>query len=390
MRTLHSVLKHGGLYWDRDLTSPADCEGRFRRVQQAVAASGDEAWLVFGDIERAGNITYVSHFLPRVRSALAFVPRGGAPVLLANIGLRDVPAAKTITWIEDVRPFGRLPKEVIGLIEERGLTTARIGTCGFDESLPITEWDAIEAGLPQVRWQGRDVEMSGLRGVKGAAEIGVMRRAAEIADAAFSRAPEALRPGTSLRQAIAAIDRHARASGAEDTRYLIAHGPGSDGALRPVDDRPLAAGDWLTIYMTVQFQRYWAETVRCFSLGPAPQGLRSLHERAVQAVAAMSGAARADHPAADVATAAKRVIGDEVLVRSAKLYGFGHGIGLDAEETPRICDTNDTALAENGTLALRAILHDGKLCTGASGMVVIGTGSGAQIDRAAPLIEIRV
>ena len=113
MRTLHSVLKHGGLYWDRSVASPGDCEARFRRVQKAVAASGDDAWLIFGDVERSGNIVYVSHFLPRVRSALVFVPRDGAPVLLANIGLRDVPAAKTITWIEEVRVFGRLPKEVI-------------------------------------------------------------------------------------------------------------------------------------------------------------------------------------------------------------------------------------------------------------------------------------
>jgi Xaa-Pro aminopeptidase len=354
MRTLHSVLKHGGLFWDREFTTPEACKRRFRRVQQAVAQSGDEAWLVFGDVQRHGNLVFVSNFLPRVRSALAFVPRDGAPVLLANIGLRDVPAAKTITWVEDVRPFGRLPKELVGLLEQQGLTTARIGACGFDESLPVTEWEAIEKGLPDIHWTSRDSDMQKLRAAKEDWEIAAMRRSTDTATVALAVAPKLLRPGASLRQVIAAIDLEARRQGAEDARYLIGIGGGH---LRPVDDRTLAAGDVVTLYMTIEAQRYWAEAARTFVLGSADHRLRTLFDRGEQALAAMGAMTRAGSTAADVARAAKATLANDGLAAAAQVYGLGNGIGLDSEEGPIVDEAAGERLAENATLATRIVLQ---------------------------------
>lgn len=384
MRTMHSVLKHGGLYWDKELAPASACEQRFRRVQQAVAESGDDAWLLFGDIERHGNLTYATNFLPRVRSALAFMLRQGQPILLANIGLRDVPATKIITWVEDMRPFGRLPKALTDLLEQQGLQKARIGTCGFDR-LPLTEWEAIEKALPEVRWTGRDECLMQLRASKEAWEIDVLRRSSDIAAAALAIAPEVLRPGTTIRQAIAAIDRQVRRQGAEDARYLIGVG---DGQLRPVDDRPLAAGDIITVYMTVEAQRYWAETTRTFVLGATESGLRDLFGQAQRALAAMAAAVRGGAPAADVARAARTVLGD-ALYRSAALYGLGHGIGLDADEDPILAETSTATFAEDATVAARVILRDVGRGVGLSQMLIARQNGAEPIDKAAPLVEIR-
>ena len=127
MRTLHSILKHGGLFWDQDLLPPENYTARYERIQETMRASGDDAWLVFGDVARYGNLTYLTNFLPRVRSAMAYLPREGAPVLYASIGLRDIPAAKTLTWVDEIRVFGRVPASVIKLIGDEGLAKGRIG-----------------------------------------------------------------------------------------------------------------------------------------------------------------------------------------------------------------------------------------------------------------------
>ncbi|HLY65557.1 MAG TPA: hypothetical protein VKU60_08485, partial [Chloroflexota bacterium] len=105
MLTQHSVIKRGGLYWDREALPPSEIAKRLRQVQASIAQSGDDAWVVFGDARNYGPAAYVSHFLPRARSVLAVVPRSGEPTLLASVGARDIPAAKTLTAIEDVRPF---------------------------------------------------------------------------------------------------------------------------------------------------------------------------------------------------------------------------------------------------------------------------------------------
>lgn len=385
MRTMHSVLKHGGLFWDRE-AAPADaCAARFRRVQQAIADSGDDAWLAFGDIERHGDLVYVTNFLPRVRSALTFVPRQGEPLLLANIGLRDVPAAKTMTWVEEVRPFGRLPKEVVSLIEEKGLSSGRVGTCGFDRSLPVAEWEAIDKGLPRVQWAARDAVMTKLRATKQDWEIAALRHAAELAHATLSSAPAALRSGRSLRQSFADIDRVARRAGAEDTRFMVSFGGGH---FRPIEDRTLAAGDVVTVYLSVEVQRYWAEVSRTFVLGSAGPALRDLHAKAEKALAAMAAAARHGTPAGDIARAARTALGDDALYQSAAVYGLGHGIGLDSQEDPELNAANGNALMENAVLAMRLLLRHGGHGVGLSQMVAVKTGGPAMIASPQPLVEI--
>ena len=379
MRTMHSILKHGGLYWDQAVLPAEAYRRRFARVQAAIAASGDDGWLFFGDIARYGCVTYVTNFLPRVRSALVYVPVKGDVVLFANIGKRDVPAAKTITWVEDVRPFGKLPGEVISFFEGANLTHARIGLAGFEASIPVTDWNAIAKGLPDVQWQTRDEEVTALRAAKEDWEIAAMTRAAGILDKALSFAPGLIRPGETVRGIIAIIDRVARSAGAEDVRYMVASGPQAGIALHPVDDRVLAAGDTLLIYAAIEAQRYWAETARTFVLGPASPALKALHDRAMDRVAALRAAARpgvAASALAGVSTA--RALG----------YGLGNGIGLDAEEFPLIAPNAAGKLVAGATLALRAMLHEQNLGVAVAQTEAVGDRGVTAINEAAPLVEI--
>src|SRR3954447_26370096 len=116
MRTMHTVLKRGALVWVRDTGPPELFPPRLARVQQAIAAAGHDAWLVYGDALSYGDLAYLTHFLPRVRGAVVLVPREGAPSLLVAVGSRHNTGAKTLTWVDDVRPFTRLPGELVKLI----------------------------------------------------------------------------------------------------------------------------------------------------------------------------------------------------------------------------------------------------------------------------------
>lgn len=388
MRTMHSVLKRGGLYWDRDLLPAPAYEARLKRIQAEIAESGDDAWLLFGDVERHGNVVYATNFMPRVRSALAFVPKSGAPVLLANIGLRDVPAAKTITWVDDVRPFGRLPKDLIVLIEEKELACSAIGVCGFEESLPVSDWAAIEKGLPGVRWQNRGPRLRALRATKEPWEIEAIRRAGAMAEIALAQAPSLLRAGMSMRQAIAAIDRHVRRLGAEDTRYLVASGPQAGVSLRPVDDRVLATGDVIVLSMAVQAQRYWAETARTFVLGAASPALAALHDAALTALGASRGVTRVGVAAAAIASSAESALQSPAQAKVAGSYGFGHGIGLDAEEAPIIVHDGQDVIACNATLVLRAVLHENGHGVAVAQTVLAQPNDCLPLNAVATLVEI--
>ena len=293
MQTLHPVLKRGGLFWDKTLIPPSLFEERYKRIQAAIAESGDDAWLIYGDAQRYGDLAFATHYVTRLRSALVLIPRNGPPVLLAAVGSRDIPASKLLTWVEDMRPFGRLPAALAELIEERGLAKAQLGLVGFEVSLPIAEWNAIAEALPGVRWEVRDVAFRALRPPRHLAERSGVRRAGDVVQRGLMVARHVLRSGISVRQATSLIDREMRRDAAEDVRILIATGDQIGRQLRPPDERVLLDGDVVMLFVAAEVQRYWAEAAQTLVLGDAPAAVKELLNKAARAVGAMEHAARA-------------------------------------------------------------------------------------------------
>jgi len=388
VQTQHQVLKRGGLYWDRDLVPREVFDERFRAVQSALAASGDDAWLIYGDAQGYGDVAFVSHFLPRLRSVLILVVKDAPPTLLANVGLRDIPASKTLTWFEDLRPFSRLPQEAVKLVRERGLEKAKLGLVGTRQALPIAEWDAIGSALPGVTWNTRDEAFRKLRMQKDAVELAAIARAAEAAQTGLQTAAHVLRVGTTVRRASALVDKAMRLCAAEDIRILIASGPQCGIALRPPDDRRLEAGDAVMLFIAVEVQRHWAETAQTYVLGTPSPELRAVASKAAGAVDAMQNGLRPHTAVTLLAGAAEKALGDPALLQSARSYGFGHGIGLDQEEPPPIERTSFETVAASTAFALHVVVHRDGLGA-ASGRTVAVRGNGAEaLTQASVLIEL--
>lgn len=387
MQTLHSVLKRGGLFWDRALLPPSELEGRLVKLQDAIAAAGDDAWLLYGDAQQYGSMAYASHFLPRTRSAMALVPRTGAPVLLASVGERDIPASKALTWIDDVRPFTVFPTRANELLAERKLGEARIGLAGAQDSLPVAEFTVIQNKFPRIQWQNRDAELQRLRASKSAVELATIKHTAALVQSALELAKELLRPGESMRKVAALVDREIRRKGAEDARLLVASGEQVGQALRPVDDRILQAGDVVLLFVAAEYQRYWAEGAQTFVLGPASDALSALSANASEALHVMQSAARPGVAASDLADAAGAHIGQGAMLTAAEAYGLGHGIGLDLEEHPTISVGSADTLHPGATLGLHVVLHNAPLGV-ISGRTISVTDQGAEpLLSLAPLVE---
>ena len=355
MRTMHSVVKRGALYWDRDLTPASAFADRMAAIQNRIASHGDAAWLLVGDVIRHGPVVYATNFMPRVRSALVFIPAEGAPTLFANISLRDIPAAQTITDIQDIRAFSRLPKELTTFLEERLPQGGVVGTCGVEACLPATDWWAIEEAAPLISWRPRDAELVALRARKDAFEVAAIKRSMALADLALDAAPDLLRQGLSMRVVIAELDRIVRNRGAEDVRFLVASGAQTRQALRPVDDSTPGPGEQALIYCAVQNQRYWGEAAQTYAMGGATEAQRSLQARALRAIDAMAAKITSGVRADALAATAAEVLGGDCA--SASHYGLGGGVGLDALEIFEISPKDETALEEGAAVALRVILH---------------------------------
>jgi Xaa-Pro aminopeptidase len=387
MRTMHPVLKRGALFWDRDMLPPACYAARFARIRSLIAEEGDDAWLLHGDVERYGPVAYFSNFLPRTRSAIALVPCRGDPAILVAVGPRDVPAARTLTWIEDVRPLGDPARQVCALIGEKGLAQARIGLVGIEESLALPEWSEIAARLPEVQWRSRSAAAMGLRQAKDRFEQAALRRSARVVVHALDAVPRLIRPGMTARELAAGVDRQLRLGGAEDVRILIAAGAHCGRSLRPAADDVLHRGGAVMLYVAGETQRYWAEGARTFVLGRASPMQQALARRAAAALAAMQAGMAPGALMADIHARAEAAVDDAELRASANAYGYGHGIGLDAEEAPCVLAGSEERIVDGAALALRVIGHSGGQGIAMGHVVVAGADGVEALIEAPGVIE---
>jgi Xaa-Pro aminopeptidase len=356
MLTLHSVLKSGAQYADWDAFPPQVFSERLARVRAAVAASGDDAWLVYGDAQHDGDLAFLTHFPTRQRGSLLLLRPSGEPVLLAAVGSRDIPASKLLTFVSDMRPYSRLVDALPKLLAAEGLDAARIGLVAVRDALAIAEWDALRHALPNVTWAFRDDAFAPLRRIADPVLAAGVARAAAVAEAGLHRAAEVIVPGAVLRAAAAEIERTLRRAAAEDVRILVGSARGG-GVLHPPDDRRLANDDGVLVFVAVVVQRCWAEAGRTLLLGSPPEPVRALERRADAAVDAMAAALGPGETAGALWDAAARVL-DAAQLRSAGAYGLGHGIGLDADEAPAILPGSTETFGGCAGIALHAVVRN--------------------------------
>jgi Xaa-Pro aminopeptidase len=300
-----------------------------------------------------------------VRGGIAVVPRVGAISLLLNIGSRDVPFAKTLTWVEDVRASNQLGSDGAKLLNEKGFEKAKIGLVDSGQGFPLPQLEDMKSSLPQMNWQDCHSIIQPLRVVKTAQELTAMRDAGRLLKAVCNGAREFIKPGKKEYEIIADIDRFARDQGAEDIRILA-----GEKRLNPPSFKQAAnIGTHWAVYLALQHERYWAEAGRTYILVDDAK-LKDAYARAQGIVVAMANQLKPAGAVAAIDEAARRELGE--FYATASVYGVANGIGLNQWEAPFLnkedarevgaLSVGATTLNENMTLALRVTLEtEGKL-----------------------------
>jgi Xaa-Pro aminopeptidase len=361
----HSVLKRGCSTWDPQQVPQAEFQARLDAVRKEMARRHMDALVIYGDNYSFADLCYLTNYFPKVRGGIAVVPREGAISMLLNIGSRDVPFAKTLTWVEDVRASNQVGTDGGKLIKEKGFESANIGLADSGHGFPLPQWEEMKNVLPSVEWQSCDDMLALLRLRKTARELAAMREAGRLLKDVCDGAREFIRPGKKEYEIVAEIDRLARDKGAEDIRILA-------GATRlnpPSFKQSAVLGGHWAVYLALQHERYWAEAGRSFILtGDAK--LEGTYRKAQEIVSAMATQLRPGGAVGAIDETARRELGE--FYAKASGYGLANGIGLNQWEAPFLNDDDmrevgapsigAATLNENMTLALRVVFEtEGKL-----------------------------
>jgi Xaa-Pro aminopeptidase len=304
-------------------------QNRLEQVREAMVAAGADALT----ITHLPNILYLSGFsgsnaVLLVLGDLTHLFTDGRYTIQAH---EEAPQAR----VHIVRtPLAQACGEFIRSRSPR----KRLRVAFEAASLNVAEWERLKkAAGPRIEWKATTDLVEGVREVKSAEELDVMRCSAKLASEVIAEASEFVRPGVAELEVAAEIDYRLRRKGASGPSFetIVASGPRS--ALphaRPTEKR-LQKNELVVLDLGAILRHYCSDLTRTFFLGRAPARIRQWYKAVEQAQEAAHDALRAGVTAGSVDRAARRLLNQHGL-GSYFVHGTGHGLGIEIHERPRV------------------------------------------------------
>lgn len=177
-----------------------------------------------------------------------------------------------------------------------------------------------------------------LRRTKDDEEIGLLREACRISDAALADLLLEIRPGLTEQHVARRLESLMLDHGADAPSFetIVASGPNSAIPHHSPTDREIAAGDLLKIDFGALHRGYHADETRTFVVGREPADWqRDLHALVATAQKAGREALRPDADARETDELVRAIIRDAGHAEHYD-HGLGHGVGLEIHEAPML------------------------------------------------------
>lgn len=299
-------------------------------------------------MQRDGLDALVISHLPNIRYLTGF--SGSSALLLVSAGAATLAtdfryATQAPTEVGDVASVAIDRVNVWDLLGRR-LAQAAPATVGF-EAARMTVQDAGRlSDLGSFRVLPTTDLVEQLRVAKSPDEVDMIRRAAEVAQAALRDTLPGVRPGRTELEVAADLEAALRRRGSEWHPFptIVASGPRSALPHARSTGRPLAAGDLLLLDFGAQVDGYCADLTRVAVVGARASArqlevhavVRDAQRRAMNEIRVGMSGREADALARDVIIA--HGFGD------AFGHSLGHGLGLEVHEAPRLSPTAEAPL----------------------------------------------
>ncbi|WP_137389473.1 M24 family metallopeptidase [Rhodoligotrophos defluvii] len=282
----------------------------------------------------------------------------------------DLEQARRTSTMEDIRLWYDAPgmdpsRELMAILEEKGLKGARVGIEMRTFGLTADNYELVRRRLSN--WCEL-VDASNLvrqlRAVKSPAEIAYVRRAAELADASLVAMLEASRPGAFEGEIAAAGAVPILAGGGDPAPSGPVLGSGDRALLvrSATGFRTLDPVDQLTIEHAGSYRRYCACLMRTISIGRANPVQQTMFDVTLEAITAMTEAARPGNTIGAIDDA-HRAVYDRAGYGHARMSACGYSLGATYRPSwmdvpPMIYSGNEMAIVPGMILFLHAILID--------------------------------
>lgn len=252
--------------------------------------------------------------------------------------------------------------------------TADVQTVGFDGSYySYTDYVALQSVLKDKTLTNLD--FSDIRMIKDKKELELLLKAASIADEAFAKLLEDIRPGQTERSLAGRLEYYMRVLGSEKTSFdtIVASGARSALPHGIASDKVIEVGDFITFDFGAVYKGYHSDMTRTIALGMANAWQKEIYTIVEEAQLKGVKAAESGMTGRELDEIVRKVITD-CGYGDYYVHGTGHGVGLEIHEMPNINKRGTT------------ILQTGMVFTIEPGIYIPGKG-GVRIEDTVVLTE---
>jgi len=302
---------------------------RLEKVYLGMEENKVDGLFLMGD----ANIRYVSGFTGEDSFVFLLPPK---KVFITDSRYTEQ-AEKECPGFEIVRHRGGWPnlEETIARLSKK----YHIKKIGFEQDVVTFEiYDKLRRAL-----DGRTelVPTSGLvesvRYIKDEGEIACIKKAAQIACAAFTHVVNMIKPGLKEKDIEIELEYQMKKKGASAPAFatIVASGPrGSLPHAQPTE-RVIQMGDLITMDFGAVYQGYCSDITRTISLGEPDKRQKEIYQIVKEAQEAGLKAVRPGMEGRMADKAAREVI-EKAGFGSCFGHGLGHGVGLEIHEEPAL------------------------------------------------------
>lgn len=304
---------------------------RLEALARSLETAGADALLV----TKPANVRYLSRFSAPDDGAVLVVPGVGATLLTDS------------RYAAQAADEVGIPVEIVAGIDDAvvaRLAGGRGRLAVEGDHVTVSRYRSLAERL------GHEPALLGpvfseLRVIKSESELAALRRAAHLTDLAFTAATEVMAPGVSEVTVALVLERTMRQHGADGPAFSTIVASGVRGAMPHgvASNKPLAAGELVTLDFGAVVDGYHADMTRTVAIGQVGAEERRMYDAVLEAQEAALGAVAPGRTGREVDQVARDVLAKHGLEQQFT-HSLGHGTGLVIHEEPRLSQKSDTVL----------------------------------------------
>lgn len=304
-----------------------DFSGRLANLYEKISAEEVDALLV----TKVPNVTYFSGF------------RGDSSALLVGKNFRKLitDGRYTEQAKQETKNF-QIVEHTEGLYKKLVEELKGCKKIGIEGTvMTVAQRDYLDREIKGVEF--KSVELDTLRQVKDAAEIDCIKKACEIADKAFEKILDFIKPKVSEIEVAAELEYFMRKFGSERAAFTTIVASGWRGSLPHgiATDKKICAGELVTIDFGAVYNGYCSDITRTIAVGKISSEHKKIYNAVLSAQIYGLEIIKAGKSGKDIDEAVRKVFEDAGYGKNF-VHGLGHGVGLEIHEEPRLSKLSKT------------------------------------------------